>query len=382
MADMNLSGILDQNGSAGLIEEFLDTMPILRRTWETPLINEASAQSRPLPAKKGQYTKYTRKGRFRRPQTMGSPNGAGSDPLSGVTPTVNQILVPIEYMQDYAQIATVAQDTSWLDLENWAKEDLPVARMRRQHELAQNAFVVGRMTPGVYAADGTASTAFDASAQATPTLYGISFTFQSAPKRYAGGVATFADLVAAGTKLKWSDMRSQWAAMNFAGALTIAGTYVCCLSGSQWEDLLNDDDNGRLTAAIAGSLQKQVEGFEKFVTFQWAGWTFIIDENPFTEDVGSEGVRANYGPVHSALCYGREAFGYMPLSGKNVAKTKFKIQDISKTGHELTIGYLTPWQIAVINPDWCSVIKSFVSTDKPNNFDISDATKQLEGFGV
>ncbi|NIQ74819.1 MAG: hypothetical protein GWN80_04675, partial [Gammaproteobacteria bacterium] len=145
MPDMNLNGILDQAGAAGLVEEYLDTMPIARRDWETPLVNVASQQLRPLPGKAGQYTKYTRKGRFRRPQTMASPGAAGSDPLSGNTPTVNQVIVPIEYLQDYAGIATVAQDTSWLDLVQWAKEDLPAARLRRMHELVQNAFIVGRM---------------------------------------------------------------------------------------------------------------------------------------------------------------------------------------------------------------------------------------------
>ncbi|NIQ74820.1 MAG: hypothetical protein GWN80_04680, partial [Gammaproteobacteria bacterium] len=48
------------------------------------------------------------------------------------------------------------------------------------------------------------------------------------------------------------------------------------MSVSQWEDLLADDDGGRLTSAIAGSLQKQVAGFEKFATFQWAGWTIVL----------------------------------------------------------------------------------------------------------
>ncbi len=72
----------------------------------------------------------------------------------------------------------------------------------------------------------------------------------------------------------------------------------------------------------------------------------------------------------------------MPLAGKDATKTKFKVQDISITGHELTIGYLTPWQVAIINPDWCGVIKSVVTTDKPNNYDPADPDAQLEGFGV
>ena len=382
MADMNLNGILDQAGGAALIEEYLDTSPIARRSWETPLVNVASAQARPLPGKVGQYTKYTRKGRFRRPQNLATPGGAGSDPLSGVTPTVDQTIIPIVYFQDYAQIATVASDTSWLDLDNWVKEDLPVARMRRFHELVQNAFIVGRMTPGVYAADGSASTTFDASAQTTPTLYGVGFTFKSAPKYYAGGVATFADLVSGGNKLTWADIRSAHTKLGFAGARKVGGNYVCCLSDSMWEDLLADDDNGRLTAAISGSLEKQIKGFEQFSTFVWAGTMFVIDEQPFTEATDAEGVRADYGPIHSALYFGAEAFGYMPLAGKNASRTKFKVQDISKTGHELTIGYLTPWQVAVINEDWCAVIKGFVTTDKPNNFDIADPGKQLEGFSV
>ena len=382
MSDMNLNGILNQAGGAALVEEYLDTLPIARRSWETPLVNQASAQMRPLPGKVGQYTKYTRKGRFRRPQNLVAPGGAGGDPLSGVTPTVDQVIVPIEYFQDFAQIATVAQDTSWLDLDSWAKDDLPVARMRRFHELVQNAFIVGRMAPGVYAADGSASTTFDAAAEATPTIYGIGFTFTSAPKYYAGGAADFAALVAAENKITWADIRRAHTGLGFAGAKKVGGYYICCLSDSMWEDLLADDDDGRLTAAISGSLEKQIKGFEQFSTFVWAGTMFVIDEQPFTEATTAEGVRADYGPIHNALYFGADAFGYMPLAGKNAARTKFKIQDISKTGHELTIGYLTPWQTAIINADWCAVIKGFVSTDKPNNFNPATPGLQLEGFSV
>jgi len=377
---INLDTITTDAGARTLVEKYLDKKLLERADWSTPLANSMFGDTRGIQKNDGQYGEYTRKHRGRRPQHMSSPSGAGSDPASGVTLGADKVLIPTEWIQEYAAIATVTKQTSWLDIVGWAEDDMPSDLMRREHELVQNAFLVGRMAPGQYDSSGDADTAFDAAAEATVTLYGISFTFQKCPIYYAQNKTAFADLVP-GDSLTWEMMRILWTKLDLAHAPKINGQYVCVLDSSMWLDLLVDVDGGRLTAAMAGGLKSAIKGLENNTVFTYAGWYFVLQDNPFTEDTGAEGVRANWGPVHSAHCFGAHCFGYIPLGNKKL-RPKFKVQDTTKTGYEMTIGYLIPHQVGILNPNWGCSIKAYVSESHPNNFDPSDPTKMLDGFGV
>ena len=63
-------------------------------------------------------------------------------------------------------------------------------------------------------------------------------------------------------------------------------------------------------------------------------------------------------------------------------KVKYSFIDLETFNLCLTTEYNEPWQTAIINADWCAVIKGFVSTDKPNNFNPATPGLQLEGFSV
>jgi hypothetical protein len=43
------------------------------------------------------------------------------------------------------------------------------------------------------------------------------------------------------------------------------------------------------------------------------------------------------------------------------------VQDVSKTGKEVTIGYTIPCQQAIANANWCATLTGPVSTFTPNN---------------
>jgi hypothetical protein len=395
MANLNVTTITDQDSGKQLVREYLDKSLLERRDWDGVLANSKWADTKPLPAKAGEYIEFTRKGRARRPQKMASPGGAGSDPLSGISLGTTKKLLPIEWIQDYAAIAVVSQTVSWIDIKQWAKEDMPVALKRRMHELTQNSFITGRMAPGVYAADGTLSTGFDQAAEATVTLYGVSFTFESAPAYYGRGKTKYSDLTSNDT-LTWNDIRARHVGLSNSGAPKISGDkgpgYGCCLSEAQWNDLLHDDDDGLLASAIqSGNFKAAVDGITSNSTFFYAGTYFMIDDQPFTSEMGdgNDVKRADFGKVHAALMFGRHAFGYMPIRNSETGKLafsqfgatpNFKVQDITKTGYEITLGYLVPWQVGILNRDWCCYIQAPVTHDKPNNYDPADPDKQMEGF--
>lgn len=374
MANNNLTTILDGSSNRLLVEKYLSKRLLERRDWGTPLANGHFGDTRGIPRNAGQYIEWTRKGRVRRPQKMSSPGSTGSDPSSGATLAGEKVQAPVEYIQDYLAIATVANQTSWVDLDRWAREDLPYALRRRAHELVQNTMLVGRMSPFSYSAAGAPSSDVDSSAEATVTLYNVSFTFQSGVNAFANGKGSFNELEPT-DKITWNDLDEAQVALDLAGAYRINGSFVCVLSISMAMDLMNDDKY--FAAAINAPQGKGLfRGLEQFRIVNWRGWHFIIDGQPFTMNAQAENIRADWGPIHAAFCFGAHAYGLVPLGGQRGLNPRLKMQDITKTGYEFSLGYLYPFQTAVLNPNWCRTIAGYVSVSTPNN------SAGLEGFSI
>lgn len=378
----NLSTVLDDSDGRALVREYLDKTWLERVNFESPLANTAWGMVKGIPNNEGQYITMSRKNHLRRPETMATPGGRGSDPASGALLGTEKVVVPIEFIHEYLPIGTVANMTSWADLEEWAEEDMPIALKRRAHELVQNAFISGRKTPGVYDSSGDQTTVFDQAAQATVTLYGLSFTFQAAPHFYAGGHDTWALLAAGSGKTAMSDLDDIALGLKLAGAPTINGKLICSLSASMMTDMLSDAGLPEIVKkSIEGGSKVLIDGVERKFLGSFGNLHYVEDPEPFTEDPGgTESYRAEWGSIHSAMIFGAKSFGFFPLGKKQSKKWKpqFKVQDITKTGYEKTIGYLTPFQTAIVNPNWVAVYKAHVTKSKPNNYGASN--KQLHGF--
>jgi len=381
---LNLASVLTQDGGAALVERYLNKRLMERRDWETVLLNKNWGRTDPLATYDGQWSKFTRKGRSRRPQNLPTPGGAGSDPSSGALLAVDQVSLPIEFLQEYIDIAKTLALTSWINVDEWAREELPYALKRRLHEFVQNRFVVGRFVPGVWSSTSTiATTAFDQTAEATVTLYSQSFTFLTMPKYYCNGKAAFNDLDTAVDRANWADVRRIRTLLINAGARTINGKIVCVCSEPFWSDLSMDNDNGRITAAIAGSWQKIIKGMENAEVYQWAGCMFVIDDAPYTEDANNENKRANFGKIHSALFFGSKAYTWMPLTGAKGGAFKdppLKLTNITKTGYSYSLGYMIPYQTGILNDTWGVVYKCPVTENLPNGYSAADPTRMLERF--
>jgi N4-gp56 family major capsid protein len=358
MAANTLATVLDDAGGRALVEKYLEKKFLERRDYDTVLANSQFATSFRIPSGSGNYLEATRKGRFRMPQNVSNSNPT-ADPASGASMSVEKVKFPLEAIQEYIEIGTITTWVSWIDLDEWADEDLRKALMRGMHRRTQAAFMVGRYQPGVWGSDGNASTAFESAAEATPTIEGVSFSFAAAPRYYPGGKTAFASLNP-NDRIRFSDLNRIQTRFANSGVekLSAGGNsgYVCVLSEALKNDLMQDDEYFR--AAIHAFGGKGLR--ENQLTF-YRGWHFYLDDEPFTLTSASATVRATSGDIHAAFCMGRGAFAYLKLGGKDSMRPKFKVQDITKTGVAYTIGYTVPFQVAIVNAEYCAALVSPVS---------------------
>ena len=373
--NQNLLNILNQNDKARMVEKYMRKQLLDRPKREGILAKSAYGMSLGIPTRSGQYMRLSQTKGLRRPEKMLSPGGAGSDPLSPAKTGINDIDVPLEWTHEFVEIAAVTQETSWLDFKNILTGGMTDSLQLRKHEEIQNALFVGRFQPGQYAADGSVATAFDTVVEKTVTLYGNSFTFKEAPKYYAGGADTHTIMTEAGTKANFADLFAIATRLKLSGTPTINGNYVCVLSRSMMDDMLTDPNlDQRIHAALIASSTKARKGFEDGWMAEYGKVMFIEDDTPYSEDVGAENVRADWGAVHGAMIFGAGAWGTLKLGSQSGMPTP-KIQDVTKTGHSVSMGYLVPGQAAVINPNWCACYKAMVSSALPNNHSVTN--KQL-----
>jgi hypothetical protein len=360
MATNDLNSILDGDGNRALVEKYLEKKFLERRNYDTVLANSEYAQRFSIPEGGGDYVEASRKGTFRRPQNVANAS-LTSDPASGASMAMTKIKLPLEWIQEFIPISTLTQSVTWVDLEDWANEDLPLALMRRRHELVQNAFKVGRYTPGVWAANGTASTAFDTTPEATVTIAGVSFTFKTATANFVAGKKTFTEL-ASDDRFTMDDFIKAHARLALAGTPKVNGKYVASISDSIKQDVMKDDRYFR--AAVEAFSGK---GLAENVLADYMGWHWVMDDEPFTETWGAPLVRATNGEVHTACVFGKSGFAYLKLGASNPgAKPRFKVQDITKTGVEKTIGYVIPNQVGILDETWTMTLTGPVSVAKPN----------------
>jgi hypothetical protein len=355
----NLNTVLDDAGNRALVEKYLLAKFLERAEYDTHLANSQFAKVFRIPDNSGQYCEAQRKDRLRRPEHV-DQSSTESDPASGATFGTDRMTFPIEAIHEYIPIATMASWTSMIDLEEWANEDLLYSLRLRQHELAQNAFKAGRYTPGKYAADGSVSVAFDATVQTTPTLWGVTFNFLAAPAAFVNGKTAFAGLDT-NDRIGWRDLEREFVKLSNAGAMKIDGAYIAHISDAQKSDLMEDDKYFKAAVEAYNG-----EGLRANTIAKHRGWWFHIDEQPFTENWAAPLVRATNGPIHTAILHGKNAFAYLHLGSKSKSRPTFKVQDITKTGGEKTIGYTIPYQVAIVNRAWCKTLTGPVSFYEAN----------------
>lgn len=354
----------DSASGLTLVEQYLEKKYLAERDFNTPMVQSSYFSRLSLPKKSGQFVKYTRRRKARLPEVATE----ATDPLSMAPMGYDQILVPIEFINDATSISTLVMDTSWLDLAKDVKELLWEALRRYHNRAAQAAMVGGRYKPGKRNSSGvTVGDAtyphFFTEQEKTVTLYGTSFTFEEAPRLFGGGVAAFADLDAS-TYHTMNDYRRAKTRLRNAGARPFAdGKYVAVISESIKADLERDD---KYFQAAIRNMEVSKQLFKGELA-DYAGMHWVMDDEPWVLKLGDGGYKLDTtGTVHVAHVFGMDSFGALSLGGESIVKPKFKVQDISVTGNKTTIGYVVPSQAVVLNRAWAVNVIGTVSEPEAN----------------
>jgi hypothetical protein len=203
--------------------------------------------------------------------------------------------------------------------------------------------------------------AFDTTVEKTPSIYGITWNFEAAPAYFGNGKETFAG-VGTTDYLTLNDIQRVKIRMSNSGARKFdGGVFKCVLSAAMAADLMRES---KYFMAMVQAFKGK--GLEKGELGDWDGIKFIIDDEPFTENLGAPLVRAEFGQLHTAIMYGKQSFAYTKHGTKSPYKPKFKVQDITKVGGEFTIGYTVPFQVQICDVTSCATITAAVRNWEQN----------------
>lgn len=309
-------------GLTGAIQKYLIKKLALEKEFETPLANLDIAIEAVIPKKSGQYAEIRLFGDIAEPDYVAE----GEDPAAGAVLSSTVVQVPLREIAGYVPVSSMEIDTDWVDFLDRAYAALIKALRRKKHKVTQTALV----------------TTYDV------TAYGITFPNVKLPTIFANLKANFAALQA-GDFITMAD---------FIRARTR-------LENSR----VQRPDDGFFRAVIDSAIRQQLEEDPTFLDVvkrhadlakktlikghicDFAGMRFVEQSEPWRETLGgAEGTRVDTGAVRTAHVLGKEAFSYTKLAGATGAKPKFKVQDISITGCETTIGYRMPFVAATVQP--------------------------------
>lgn len=308
-------------GLTGAIQKYLIKKLLTDVPYETPLANSRYAVKATLPKSNGQYVEYRYFDRISKPSYVNE----GTDPNSGQVLTSSVIQQPIKEIADYISVSNLEVETDWIDFLDRAYKELRIALLRMMHYITQDRML------NAY----------------SETVYGVAFTGSAFPTIYANNRANYVDLDA-GDFITMDDIRRGRSRLaNMEPAVPDFDGFYPCICGNATIQQLMEDDRFYDVVKRHGDLTKETIIPGHICDFE--GVRFIKQSEPWRESIGgSEGTYAASGEIYACHMFGQEAFGYLQMSGKNAKKPTFKVQDITKTGCEKTIGYRVPFTCRTI----------------------------------
>lgn len=309
-----------------------------RRKFRSPLASSELGMKASIP-KGGAYAQFRKFANFTVP-TNGTDDGpkkyaeSDGDPSSGRTQSATLVEVPIAEMRDFISLGNILRAVDVVDQIELSYKLFETQIQRWAHRWVNQAFVNG--------------------VSDTNSHTGGSYLPASLYTAYAGGAANFAALTRQQVFTVEDFKRAKAALVNDGVPEVSPGMHAAIIDNAICQQL--ESDPYFRECIMRG--YKISEAFGGAKTVDMYGLHFIIQDDPYRCKLASAGgalaTRSDTGDVHVAHVIGKGAFGYVDLNDEKTMKrlmggAGFKVQDISKTGVELTIGYNVPFQAGVID---------------------------------
>ena len=337
MADNTVSNV------DGSVQEYWQTrwMALPQREFDTPLANSALGMTATLPKHVGPIAEFRKFDNFDPETESGNDSpkmhSETSEPSAGKKHTASRIRVPLAHFRDYVSLGPLVQDVDPVDLVKRSFDEFRTMIRRQVHRKVNDVFVRGTIDTNSFVADTTK----------------IPGAFRST---FAGGAQSYGEL----TDTHFHDMET-WkltrSRMEADGVpKPFPDLYAAIISDSIKNQLMDDDKDFRdIIKRMTNDSNKKV--FVNATMIDYNGFRWIIQDDEYRCNLpnvtgAALTTRVNAGRVHVGHALGRMAFGYVDLAGKKRLNPNFKVQDISKTGVETTIGYSIPFQCANIDRDY------------------------------
>jgi N4-gp56 family major capsid protein len=324
------------SGVTGSVQRYIKKkfMDQPMRSYMSPLSNHSLGTPAVIPKHNGQICEFRKFDHFSVPTngTDDSPKIYGEsdgDPGSGQTLSSTVIEIPLAAIRDYASLGKMVRATDAIDLTKKVKDLFGVQMHRWVHRWVNDAFVKQIADTNSYGAS---------------PLPGAFKTI------YAQGAANFAQLDKQATFTTADFKRAGSILKNAKVPMPFKGRYAAIVDESICNQL--ESDPNFKEAVLRGWKTSKVLGNAEYVDLY--GMLFIKQNDEYRAALdGALTTRSDSGAVHVAHVLGAHSFTYVDLGSKqNRARAKFKVQDISKTDIELTVGWDVPFRSAVIDADF------------------------------
>lgn len=329
----------------GTIQKYFEKkwMDQPQEDFRSPLANSELLDEGVLPKHAGQYAEF-RKFDHMDPETDGTDDSPktyaeNTEPSSALSVSTSVIQIPLELIRGYVDLGNVQLATDPIDLMAKYKDEMFLYVKRMAHRICNGHLVKGL------------SRVMSSSAIPPATTY-LPVGFDCV---YAGGVLQFEDLTAESVYTLATFKRARLLLANVNVPRYPDGYYRAVIDEAIQAQLLEDPEYKDAVKRHQDMYQKaHVKGEVAMIE----GFKFVLQDDPYRCNLpaasGALTTRVNEGGVHVAHVFGPHGAGYVPFGGaKTLQRTKmkpqFKVQDISLTGTNVTVGFTLPYQACVFD---------------------------------
>ncbi|WP_428412019.1 hypothetical protein [Pararhizobium sp.] len=300
-----------------------------QRDWRTPLADNSLGIPATIPKNRGQYVEFRKFDHFGAADTLFAEN---AEPASGEALVTTTIQVPVKEMVAYVGLGNLLKMTDPIDLMNKCMDMLRVGFRRGAHRITNNALVNSFVE----------------------TVHGVSFNNSPLPTMFAGNLAGFGSLVEDSYHTMMDFKRARSRMENDGVPKPFPEGYCAVISSAIRDQLMDDDENFRDIIKRIPSQSMKTFGNLEMPVYEGLVWKIQDDEYRcnLLGDGGALATRADTGRVHVAHVLGKGAYGYVEIAGTRRLSPQFKVQDITITGFETTIGARIPFMAGVLDPDF------------------------------